>query len=80
MFKKKSSSISDRSALLEKKTRSDGRFDYDQYKRIQTAGNKRKVNEVWASEEHVSFLSSYIESVIEQPEFGICHGTRNGAE
>ena len=58
----------------------DGQFDYDQYKRIQTYGNKRKVDEIWVSEEHVSFLSNYIQSVIGQPKFGICHGTRNGAE
>jgi hypothetical protein len=59
---------------------SEGQFDYDQYKQIQTAGNKRKVNEVWVSEDHISFLSGYIQSVVGQPTFGICHGTRNGAE
>ena len=59
---------------------SDGQFDYDQYMRVQTEGNKRKIHEVWVSEDHIAFLSNYIQSVIKQPEFGICHGTRNGAE
>lgn len=58
----------------------DGSFDYDHYKQVQTAGNKRKIDRVWVREENIAFLSNYIRSKIAQPNFGICHGTRRGKE
>ncbi len=58
----------------------DGTFNYEHYKRVQTAGNKRKIERVWVLEENISFLSEYIKSNIAQPKFGICHGTRRGKE
>ncbi len=60
--------------------KSDGSFDYEKYRQIQTAGNKNKIGNVWVLEDNVSFLSSYINKNIAQVEFGICHGTRNGKE
>ena len=60
--------------------RPDGSFDYDQYHRIQTDGNKQKIEWVWAVEENIAFLADYIKCVIGVPKFGICHGTRRGKE
>jgi hypothetical protein len=58
----------------------DGTFDYEGYRQIQEAGNKRKIDNVWAIEENIVFLSDYIKSIIDSPQFGICHGTRRGME
>lgn len=60
--------------------KADGTFDYDEYKRIQTAGNKRKSEKVWAIEENITFLSDYVQRVVGPPRFGLCHGTRCGLE
>jgi hypothetical protein len=35
----------------------DGSFDYERYRRIQTEGNKKKIDTVWVFEENVAFLS-----------------------
>lgn len=58
----------------------DGSFDYEKYKEVQTAGNKLKLKHVWASEQNISFLSTYIKSQKITPTFGLCHGTRRGKE
>ena len=58
----------------------DGSFDYERYRQIQTEGNKRKILNVWASEENVAFVSAYIKELLGTPNFGICHGTRRGEE
>jgi hypothetical protein len=60
--------------------KADGTFDYEEYRKIQIAGNKNKIGNVWVIEENVSFLSDYINKNIPNVEFGICHGTRNGKE
>jgi len=60
--------------------RPDGTFDYERYKTIQTKGNHGKINLVNVEREDVQFLSSYIAKYINQPSFGICHGTRRGDE
>jgi hypothetical protein len=59
---------------------SDSSFDYVKYCKIQEDGNKRKINNVWVIEENIAFLSNYIKSLIQFPQFGICHGTRRGKE
>jgi SAM-dependent methyltransferase len=59
---------------------SEGEFDYQRYKEIQTKGNKIKINNVWVLEENVKYISEIITRIIGQPTFGICHGTRNGKE
>lgn len=59
---------------------SDGTFDYELYRRVQTAGNKRKINYTWAQEQNIVFLSNYVRAAIGQPRFGLCHGTRRGKE
>lgn len=57
-----------------------GSFDYQKYRQTQIEGNKRKLDQVWALEENIAFLSSYIKSVIGPVNFGLCHGTRRGKE
>jgi hypothetical protein len=57
-----------------------GNFDYDAYREVQTRGNRRKLDLVWAKEENIQFLSKYIKTLIDAPAFGICHGTRRGKE
>lgn len=58
----------------------DGRFDYDTYLKIQTGGNKKKIDKVWAQEDNIKFIADYILSRTPNPAFGICHGTRRGLE
>lgn len=61
-------------------TKPDGTFDYERYKRVQTAGNKEKIGQVWAMEENIAFLSDYLTKHLGKVEFGLCHGTRQGKE
>ena len=65
---------------LVRPVRRDGSFDYEAYRAIQTAANKRKLESVWALEENIAFLADYIERRMGKPAFGICHGTRRGKE
>lgn len=65
---------------LFKYSMSDGSFDYEKYKRVQTAGNKCKLDWTWAIEENIKFLSNYILAKVPKPAFGLCHGTRRGNE
>lgn len=58
----------------------DGSFDYEMYRGIQEAGNKKKIDNVWVIEDNIAFLSQYIRNLIQIPRFGICHGTRRGKE
>lgn len=60
--------------------RPDGSLDYDRYRTIQQAGNHKKIESVWATEENIAFLAAYLLRVIDTPSRGICHGTRRGAE
>lgn len=59
--------------------REDGSFDYERYREVQTAGNKRKLDKVWAVEENIAFLSEWLRARM-TPSFGLCHGTRRGKE
>jgi hypothetical protein len=63
-----------------KYSRPDGSFDYEEYRRIQTEGNRRKIEWVWAVEENIAFLADYIRRIVRAPALGICHGTRRGKE
>ena len=60
--------------------RQDGSFDYERYKQLQSNANKQNLEKVWAREGNIEFLANYIRRTIGQPKFGICHGTRRGAE
>lgn len=66
--------------VLYQYTRPDGSFDYDKYREIQQAGNKRKIANVWVREGNIEFLSRLIQRIAGTVTFGICHGTRRGKE
>lgn len=57
-----------------------GKFDYERYRKIQSEGNRLKLENVWVLEENITFLAQFITEVIGPPQFGICHGTRRGKE
>jgi hypothetical protein len=67
-------------ATLYKYLKEDGSFDYDKYRQIQIEGNRRKLGYIWADEENIATLSTYIRNAMGTPRFGICHGTRRGKE
>jgi hypothetical protein len=69
-----------RGYTLYRYVKNDGTFDYDRYRRVQIAGNHAKIDKVFATESNIRFLSTYIEKIIGQPRFGICHGSRRGKE
>lgn len=53
---------------------------YEEYVKIQTEINKRKLDRVAVTDKELQFIASYIKEHISQPSFGICHGVRNGYE
>ena len=57
-----------------------GNFDYSKYKDIQINANKEKINSSWVKKENIKFLSNYIKKNMNEINFGICHGTRQGLE
>jgi hypothetical protein len=59
---------------------SGGSFDYELYKRIQTEGNKGKIDLVFAQEANIRELCRRLESLVPSVDFVLCHGTRNAAE
>ena len=54
--------------------------DYDTYRDVQVAGNKAKLKMQYVKESHVRILSDYLAEALGEIAFGICHGTRRGAE
>jgi len=58
----------------------DGTIDYEKYCEIQTEGNKSKINITWVQEDNIKFLAKYIKTIVPNPKFGLCHGTRRGNE
>jgi hypothetical protein len=59
----------------------DGTFDYERYRQVQEAGNRKKIQNVWVLEENIAFLADYLQRTLKTPpKFGICHGTRRGKE
>lgn len=61
-------------------TKSNGEFDYEKYKSIQTARNKSKINKFRTDTHIMEYLSKYIKNNISSINFGLCHGTRTGKE
>ena len=55
---------------------------YEQYRRVQTHHNRRKLHLVWADEVTLSLLCDELRREIPNKErlVGLCHGTRNGFE
>lgn len=66
--------------VLHRYVRSDGSFDYERYRQLQSQTNKDCIQDVWVQQENVTFIAHYIRRTSGQPVFGICHGTRRGAE
>jgi hypothetical protein len=58
----------------------DGTIDYEKYCKIQTEGNKSKIIFAWVQQDNIKFLAKYIKTIVPNPEFGLCHGTRRGDE
>lgn len=54
--------------------------DINEYKEIQEKMNIRKLHAVFVNEEIIDMISKYINDNIDNPSFGICHGTRRGME
>ncbi|WP_299354246.1 hypothetical protein [uncultured Shimia sp.] len=54
--------------------------DLDTYREVQIAGNKAKLGKQFVRESHIKILSNYINEEMGQVAFGICQGTRRGAE
>ena len=54
--------------------------DYDTYLQVQTEGNRAKLRMQYVTESHIRLLSDYLQREIGPVSFGICHGTRRGAE
>lgn len=66
------------SFALRQYVNSDGSFDYERYRSVQIAGNERKLERVFVLEQNITFLAERLRP--SAPKFGICHGTRRGAE
>lgn len=60
--------------------KTNGKFDYELYKEIQTLGNKGKIDRVFAQEANIHHLIQEIETLNPSISFVLCHGTRNAAE
>lgn len=58
----------------------DGSVDYEKYCKVQIEGNIEKIDKAWVKYDNIIFLAEYLTTIISNPEFGICHGTRRGNE
>lgn len=54
--------------------------DYETYKAVQTAGNKAKIRRQFVKESHIKRLCDFLAGHLGTVNFGLCHGTRRGAE
>lgn len=52
----------------------------NEYKKIQSKGNKAKLGATWVFEDTIKTLAAYVKSNMPGQVFGICHGTRRGNE
>jgi hypothetical protein len=57
-----------------------GRFDYETYRSIQKAGNRAKINKVFAAEGFIKLIAADAVDRLGEVSRVLCHGTRNGAE
>ena len=57
-----------------------GADGYEKYRKTQVFHNRRKIDQVWADEETLSVIASYIKTHVPVVRAGICHGTRRGYE
>ncbi|WP_112309678.1 class I SAM-dependent methyltransferase [Pseudogemmobacter bohemicus] len=54
--------------------------DYDTYREVQSQGNKAKLKAQFVRESHIQLLADIVLKNAPEPDFGLCHGTRRGAE
>jgi len=54
--------------------------NYEEYRKVQEAGNIQKIKCQWAQENEIKSLANYIKKQLPNAKFGICHGTRRGNE
>ena len=54
--------------------------DYETYREVQEAGNKAKLKMQFVKESHIAILAGYLTEHLGEIRFGLCHGTRRGAE
>ncbi len=54
--------------------------DYETYRAIQTDGNKAKLKRQFVKESHIETLAKFLNDTLGVTGFGLCHGTRRGAE
>jgi len=53
---------------------------YEQYRDVQIAANKKKLDKVWAEERTLNRIADHIEHTPQKDRRGLCHGARNGWE
>ncbi len=58
----------------------DGSFDYQRYRMAQIGANKQKLGSQWVREPVIAYLARYLAATVGPMSFGLCHGTRRGAE
>jgi len=59
---------------------SEGKFDYEAYRRVQEEGNRRKLQAHWVHQNVIGFLAAWLRAHVDPLRFGLCHGTRRGYE
>ena len=52
--------------------KSDGSFDYENYRKVQREGNLKKLNQTWVIEGNIKFLAKYLLTELGSIKFGIC--------
>lgn len=52
----------------------------EEYVAAQVEANRRKLDRTWAREANMVFLAGWLREHVEPLRFGLCHGTRRGAE
>lgn len=53
---------------------------YEEYVRVQTEDNIRKLDHVWVKQRELEKVAKYIKRYLPAARFGLCHGVRNGFE
>ena len=54
--------------------------DYATYRDVQVAGNKAKLGKQYVKKSHIALLAEHLRGALGEIRFGLCHGTRRGAE
>ncbi len=57
----------------------DGSFDYETYRKMQAAKNRKEIDILWAKEANMQRVGEYLLSRM-KPTVGLCHGAKKGTE